>query len=115
MGSNIDMEPNTWQWFVECAADISNGSRIVADGVTPYKGTNGREADKLVAVCGEDVAKNDKNESSWAGGIQLGRLWMSNEYAIGTPTGATNAHSIERMPEDECWDERAIREMKGTP
>lgn len=94
------------------------------NGVTPYKRVKGREANVPIAAFGEKVFYHitkqtaieiNKADSRWNGGVYLGNLWMSGEYVIGTPHGVVKTNSRRRLPQDECWDSKAIRDIEGIP
>lgn len=124
LNETIEINPNAWHWFMECAADTFKRFRIGTDGVTAYIGIRGREVDNPVSAFEGKVFYNsfkhanearDRVDPAWVEGICLGCFCVSNGYIIGTHAGVIGANSVKRMPEGECWDARAIRERQGTP
>ena len=93
------------------------------DGKTTYERRRGRQCRIPVVCFGEYVwyrelsAGPSKNnfETAWKEGVWLGHSRQSNEAIIGVEEGVVRAFAIRRKPDEERWNEIAIRNAKGTP
>ena len=123
LGDAVDMESDIWHWFAECVVYAFNRYTVGDHGASPCKGIKGREPNAPSAAFGENVfyharkaaGDTDKVDSPGSDGLCLGTLWMGNGYVIGTPFGTMKAHSINRLPEDDCWDAGLVNTMDGPP
>ncbi len=59
--------------------------------------------------------RKNKFEGEWPEGLWLGRNCASNEAIIGTKEGVIRAYAIKRKTEEERWDSKLIKNVKGTP
>ena len=97
-------------WMVRRAAWILNRFLIRASGKTPYRALRGKNYDQPIAAFGECVMYRDtdadatKLKPRWKGGIFVGKLDLTEEFAVLTESGAPKVRTIKRMPrpQDEC-------------
>ena len=112
------------RWLVSWAAMIYSRFKVGADGKSPYERVHGRKCNVLVIHFGEKVMykmlsetgeKNGIMESDWEEGIWLGHARQSNEILVGTEEGMVRAWAAKRLTEEERWDGKMIKGIKGTP
>ena len=56
-----------------------------------------------------------KVDLRWSGGIVADFGLRSNAHPFGIVQGMVRAHSIKRLPDDDCWGGGLLGKLEGTP
>ena len=123
-GVILNCDDNIVLWMVRWAAMLCSRYLVGKDGRTAFERRRGRRCNIPTVAYGEKVwfkqikdskDTDNKFESDWQEGIWLGHQRSSNETLVGTRDGVVRAYAIRRQEEEQRWDGKFIKEMKGTP
>lgn len=106
----------------EYAAYLLNRLHEGSDGKVPYERVRGKKPTVVGIEFGERVhyqlkkgSKMEKMNQRWDEGVFVGINRASGEAMIATEGGIIYANSIQRMPYEERWDIKNVKDVKWAP
>ena len=123
LGITINYDHPIIAWMTEHVSTLFNRYTVGRDGRTPYERLKGKQssirmppfAEKVLYKFQGEISHMPKLEPRWSEGVFLGVNGRTDEYIIGTPTGTVKARSIQRVPDSEKWDRKAVEGVKYFP
>ena len=115
---------NIIPWIVRWAGELISKYALGFDGKTPYERIRGERCRVPMAIFGECVlylplktAKSFKEQAQprMKQGIWLGVVERIEEAIIGTDRGIVKCRTVNRLPEDQRWNQTLLKTFKGTP
>ena len=108
---------------IENAGTMITRYRVGTDGKTAYQRLKGKAPSNSLVPLGERVlylplkraGRKNKLAAKFKYGVFVGINSRTSESLIANAHGTFRARTIRRLPEDERWDPKWIKEVVGAP
>ena len=121
-GEEVNPRDAIMTWIVKHAAVVRTRFKVGQDGKTPYERIKGKKSSRPLVHIGEKVMYMPLKPGRLGGmhsrffyGVFLGINERTDEVCIGTEGGVIKAQTMRRLGEEQRWDMKAIKAVRGTP